>query len=331
MTPEEEKVALEAAHKEADRWIAAIKFDNSGNPDTLASLLHEWKFEGEPVLGICCGALSELNEAISYGVAAVRHLIGEMPGKTTKPKEPTSLVKKLWKQTKKQFPQADLGKILTLMADPSNDDQITKLEPHDCIWDYYLFAFYESAYAGMSEKHPFISPLWFRCVSQGLGFIVNLGSLLVGLVLPEAHIDANHAIHRADGPALRWGEEKHWVWHNIELPKQVIEQPDTVTADVLLKETNQERKRAICEALGYERVTKLLGAKVIQRDDYGELLEGADLGDDEGRKPRWGRVKDPSTGRIYLLRVSPTVKTCREAMAETFGIKPADYEFDLET
>jgi hypothetical protein len=43
-------------------------------------------------------------------------------------------------------------------------------------------------------------------------------------------------------------------------------------------------------------------------------------------------VRDPSTGRGYLLRVPPTMETCHQAAAWTAGFDdPADYRPVAET
>jgi hypothetical protein len=43
------------------------------------------------------------------------------------------------------------------------------------------------------------------------------------------------------------------------------------------------------------------------------------------------KVKDPSTGLIHLLRVPPTMRTCREAITWTFGMTGEEYNPIVET
>ena len=43
------------------------------------------------------------------------------------------------------------------------------------------------------------------------------------------------------------------------------------------------------------------------------------------------KVKDSTTGEIYLLRVPPTMKTCKEAVAWTFGMTAEEYVLEKET
>jgi hypothetical protein len=73
---------------------------------------------------------------------------------------------------------------------------------------------------------------------------------------------------------------------------------------------------------------ELRGA-VIHRDGDSELI-----------LMKWGiyedalklvKVKDPSTGDFYILRVPLSVKTCKEAITWTFGMSEEDYNLIKET
>ena len=114
------------------------------------------------------------------------------------------------------------------------------------------------------------------------------------------------------------------------MPRDWIENPESVTADVITTENNQERKRALCEILGWERALDLLGAKVAQRDDYGALLVAKGLNND-GSLAKFCKVTCPSTARCYILRVPPDVVTCREGLAWAAGVEESAYEFAVET
>lgn len=84
------------------------------------------------------------------------------------------------------------------------------------------------------------------------------------------------------------------------------------------------------EILGYERILESVGAKEIQRDDFGTLIQ-ANLGDDEGKPAKFVRVKCPSTGRVYVNRVRPDARTARAAVASRWRLKPSEYELAKES
>lgn len=72
-------------------------------------------------------------------------------------------------------------------------------------------------------------------------------------------------------------------------------------------------------------------AKAIQTDQDGKrVLYRIDWRDDEPIVAV--KVQCPSTGQIYFLRVPPAIKTCRAAVAWTFGFdKVSTYQPLLET
>lgn len=108
----------------------------------------------------------------------------------------------------------------------------------------------------------------------------------------------------------------------VEFYKRIIEQPETITAKEILAEENAETRRVMIERIGMERFITESKAKVIHSHERGDLFSIDLAGDPEGVL-RSVRVTDPSTGRIYFLRVPPTIKRADDAVAWTFG-------FDLE-
>lgn len=80
---------------------------------------------------------------------------------------------------------------------------------------------------------------------------------------------------------------------------------------------------------GFEKFVMELGRAVINRNGNSELI-----------LIKWGiyedalklvKVKDPSTGEFYILRVPLSVKTCKEAIAWTFRMSEEDYNLIKET
>jgi hypothetical protein len=140
-----------------------------------------------------------------------------------------------------------------------------------------------------------------------------------------------YRFHCADGPALLWPDGYAlYYWRGVNVPKRFIENKDSITAKEAITTSNTELKRCLFEILGYERILKEIGATSVQRDDFGELLH-ADLADDNGKIAAFVRVKCPSTGREYINRVRPDVKTAKAAVASRWRLKPSEYALSKES
>jgi hypothetical protein len=143
--------------------------------------------------------------------------------------------------------------------------------------------------------------------------------------------DNRYRFHCENGPSVLFADgEAQYHWHGTQVYPIVILKPDTVPVGEIMAESNMERRRAILDRIGWDRVLRDLKATVIMTDDTGELLE-LQLHDDNGRAARFLRVKDSSTDRAYVIRTHPTVKSCREGLARSFQVKPSDYHMAKET
>jgi hypothetical protein len=122
-------------------------------------------------------------------------------------------------------------------------------------------------------------------------------------------------------------------WRGVPVDERIAFRPETITVAEVLGERNAELRRVLLERFGFERFMREAGAVVIDRDrDAGgerQLLRLALEGDED---LVCVSVSCPSTGRRYLLRVPPTVRTCRQAVAWTAGFDdPALYRPLVET
>jgi hypothetical protein len=98
----------------------------------------------------------------------------------------------------------------------------------------------------------------------------------------------------------------------------------TITVAEIDAAENETHRRDLIEVyrdglVGYLRDS---GAQAVQRDDTGELVARKTAGDPVVAV----LVKCPSTGRDYVLRVPPAMKSAREAVAWTFGMKAKEYQ-----
>ena len=122
-------------------------------------------------------------------------------------------------------------------------------------------------------------------------------------------------------------------WRGVPIDERIAFQPETITAQEILQETNLELRRVKLERMGYEAFLRAAQAKVLHRDcDPGgeRRLLRVPLEDDEDLVCL--AVFCPSTGRQYVLRVPPTMRTCHQAAAWIAGFdNPDDYRPLVET
>lgn len=87
---------------------------------------------------------------------------------------------------------------------------------------------------------------------------------------------------------------------------------------------NSEIRRYMIKRVGYENIKNSVEAEVLHKDGDSELLKfkSGEL---------YVKVKDSSTEREYLLYVEGDHKTCRSAIAWTFGLTEEEYQPTIET
>lgn len=122
-------------------------------------------------------------------------------------------------------------------------------------------------------------------------------------------------------------------WRGIPIDARIAFRPEEITAAEILAEPNAELRRVKLERMGFERFLAEAQSETLDtdRDAGGErkLLRVA-LGEDEPLV--CVSVFCPSTARQYIIRVPPTMQTCRQAVAWTAGFDDAnDYRPLVET
>lgn len=149
--------------------------------------------------------------------------------------------------------------------------------------------------------------------------------------------DQQRRLHAAEGPAMRWEDGwKIYSWHGIAVPENWIMQPDQISRDDFMAETNAERRRALVEIIGSDRLASLLDLVEVSRERrHPELAEDVLLRTSEpdpvaGKVIQFVRVMCPTTGRVYHLCVPPTIRSASEAVAWTFGKSAEEYRPAVE-
>jgi len=147
-------------------------------------------------------------------------------------------------------------------------------------------------------------------------------------------LDEQGRLHGARGPALAFPDGwSLWAWHGVRVPRAVIENPESLPAAEVLSEPDVEVRRVMIERVGHERLIRDGGARRVAEDEMGILWQ-LDLVEDEPLV--CVEVTDATPGpdsafKRYLLRVPPSVRTPREAVAWTFGVDTGEYRPAIET
>jgi hypothetical protein len=122
-------------------------------------------------------------------------------------------------------------------------------------------------------------------------------------------------------------------WRGVPINERIAFHPETITAQEILQEKNAELRRVMLERMGYETFITNAEAQIldIDSDPGGERrLLRIELEGDEDLV--CVSVRCPSTSRLYIIRVPPTMRTCRQAVAWIAGFdNPKDYKPLVET
>jgi len=102
-----------------------------------------------------------------------------------------------------------------------------------------------------------------------------------------------------------------------------------ITAQHILKIRNTALRRVCLEELGYARFLSQVEHTVIEKEGDRELIRIEWLKREE--PICLVKVKCPSTGVFYTLRVPPSMDTVKKAVAWTFGMKDKEYLPEQET
>jgi hypothetical protein len=177
-----------------------------------------------------------------------------------------------------------------------------------------------------------ISPL-VDAFEAGLWLCWLTSGQVLALLRPAVKLEQGH-LHCEDGPAITWpGGARLYFWRGIQVPAKVVLSPLDITAREILAERDVEVRRLMLERYGPGRFIQDVRASLVDADETGELYRH-ELADDEplcmirvlDATPQLDGIR-----RTYWLRVPPTVRTAREAVAWTFGLEAARYRPDRES
>jgi hypothetical protein len=123
------------------------------------------------------------------------------------------------------------------------------------------------------------------------------------------------------------------LWRGMQVSSRVAFDPESITVDEILEETNLTMRRLLLDRVGMDWFVSQANAAVIDQDrDAGGERRLLRISFQNGEDVVCIEVRCPSTGSRYVLRVSPRVTTCAEAAAWMADLSnPAAYRPVIET
>lgn len=128
-------------------------------------------------------------------------------------------------------------------------------------------------------------------------------------------------------------QQARLLWRGVPVSDRIAFSPETITVQEILLERNVELRRVMLERVGIEWFVEHADAEELDADrDAGGPRRLLRIPFDGDLDLVCIVVLCPSTGRRYILRVPPRMRTCRQAIAWTAGFEnPEDYQPLVET
>jgi len=205
-------------------------------------------------------------------------------------------------------PMDAIKKIKEVQDGDSSNVQVSAWGQHDASASSY-FAFFRDELGLTKETEKWQG---FDLLSRSAGWLYAFKG--IAFVCERTSVvkkDEQGQLHCETGPACAfpdgWGV---YCWHGVRVPKWVIEEPHKLTAELCLKEDNQEVRRCMIEKMGTRRFIIESKGEVLDHDSHDINWDRAllKIGWD-----KWFFVCDPSTKRNYPIQVSEDCETCEDA------------------
>ena len=215
---------------------------------------------------------------------------------------------------------------------------------------------------GLELKSHYNYSFWEHAAREGGFRVMHKEFCIVSNFPSQIHKDDQNRPHNDSGPSHEWRDGwKLYHIHGVRIPSWIMENPEQINPSKIDSEGNSEVRRVMIEKFGTERYLKEGKSKLISSDNYGRLWK-KEVTDDEsivmvellnstpesdgslsvseaiktfgkdaqvnhdGLMMRLGGVPSGLRFKSYFLRVPPTSKTAKEAVAWTFDLEEEEYE-----
>jgi hypothetical protein len=172
----------------------------------------------------------------------------------------------------------------------------------------------------------FANAVFGSVLSDGIAFVCDWPQRVT--------LDDRNRYHSTDGPALKFADGfSMYRQHGVHVARELIERPHDISVDMIENQISVERRRVMIELYGAARYLRDSGAVLVNEDETGALYRKELLYDEPMQMVKVvNSTPEPDgTFREYFLRVPPTVRTAREAVAWTFATDESEYSPQFET
>ncbi len=213
-------------------------------------------------------------------------------------------------------------------------------EAHDTLWfaggsELYWVAFYrfaEKIGVKYDAKQSATLDAWER-YAEICGPLYPYDGIAFASRRPDVlSFDEQRRLHAETGPAMRFPSGYAlYAWHGTRIPAVWIDQPEALTPQIALGQTDTALRVAATQIIGWQRMIDQLDAKVVNRHPEGmaggELLsvKKSKFNPDDKGEMRFLRAACPRNGTI-CFRVPDGTKTAHEAQAWSVGLPPDIYK-----
>ncbi len=181
---------------------------------------------------------------------------------------------------------------------------------------------------------------WWIDLSKSCGWWEPYEGIVFACERPlKQSVDELGRLHCEDGPAIvcRDGWLVYAI-HNIRVPADIVEHPELITAEQIKAEKNAEIRRVMMQRFGFDRYVKEIGAVLKNTDEVGKLWRVEDEAPFHIAEVINSTPEPDGSTKIYFIPVPDDndmtrkrMKTCREAVAWSFGLQESEYRPQVQT
>lgn len=146
----------------------------------------------------------------------------------------------------------------------------------------------------------------------------------------KVRLDDQQRLHSIDNPALEWNDgHKLYFVSGVNMPAKYFLEPDALTPQEVINQTNVEVRKGLIQMLGVEKFIALCGGTVVDEDkdeeDMPRRLIRLNTKTSNGENFTVLEVECPSKHDKHYLFVPPTMTRCRQAAAWTLRVEEDQY------
>ncbi len=146
----------------------------------------------------------------------------------------------------------------------------------------------------------------------------------------KVRLDDQQRLHSIDNPALEWNDgNKLYFVSGVNMPAKYFTEPDALTSNEVINQTNVEVRKGLIQMLGVEKFIALCGGTVVDEDKDEEnmprRLIRLNTKTPQGEHFTVLEVECPSKHDKHYLFVPPSMLRCRQAAAWTLRVEEDQY------